>query len=175
MEVPSGPLPSVCSILGEDMISGRWGPGQDYPLHPRLGLLQDHTRTKRWGKCVVEHTSRRSEYKQKKNVCDRWKSCGLKGGGLSRGRAEDRGDESEFECSDGMSAGGSRAFWHGWIACETGEASTRWLVSKRTKQRKGGSPATVVGKSFQVCRGACVSLDGADDLCHIQKKAGPIN
>lgn len=45
MEEPSGPLPSVWSILGEDMVSGRWGSGQNYPLHPQLGLLIDHTRT----------------------------------------------------------------------------------------------------------------------------------
>lgn len=45
MEEPSGPLPSVWSILGEDMVSGRWGSGQNYPLHPQLKLLIDHTRT----------------------------------------------------------------------------------------------------------------------------------
>lgn len=140
MEVPSGPLPSVCSILGEDMISGRWGPGQDYPLHPRLGLLQDHTRTKRWGKCVVEHAGRRSEYKKKKSV----QGPRVIGGNRTalrgedyRGaeQAEDRGGEPEFECSDGMSVGGSRAFWHGRIACEAGEESAYWLQSERNKER----------------------------------------
>lgn len=48
IEEPSGPLPSVWSILGEDMVSGRWGSGQKYPLHPQLGLLIDHTRTEIW-------------------------------------------------------------------------------------------------------------------------------
>src|SRR5690242_12288760 len=106
MEVPSGPLPSVLSILGEDMISGRWGPGQDYPLHPRLGLLEDHTRTKRWSKYLVEDTGRRPEGKEEEepvgSSCDGWKSVRFSGvGGLSRGRG-DRGDEPEFECSDNI-------------------------------------------------------------------------
>lgn len=45
MEEPSGPLPSVWFIRGEDMVSGRWGSGQNYPLHPQLSLLVEHTRT----------------------------------------------------------------------------------------------------------------------------------
>lgn len=34
-----------------------------------------------------------------------------------------------------MSAEGSKAFWHGRIACETGEASTCGLQSERNRER----------------------------------------